>query len=238
VKNLIVANFQPHGRVSGGELRTMVEAQIENSLALGWRKPDLVLVTNERLDSGVTEIVIDLQAHCMPGSKMFALEYLLQQGVPADGEVWWAHDLDAWQNYWFDEPEVGEIGLTEYSLPKFNGGSIFLKRSAGDLIHAITSTIRNGSLIKEEPAIDLVLRTSENLPRVTILNSTYNVGCSAYEWRYERSTKPILVSHFHPTNRTGWKVHVVGKNRIGRSSVSPRLQELLVRHFYRGVLPG
>jgi hypothetical protein len=236
VKNLLVANFRPHGRVKETELRGMVEAQIENSLAVGWQASDIVVVTNLTFDAPVTLVRAPLNESCLTGSKMFALEHLFSLGMIREDEMWWAHDLDAWQNFWFDEPEIADIGLTEYSRPSFNGGSVFLRASSRDLIQAITDQIRQDKMMREEPAIDRVLRRPAHAKRVTVLNSTYNVGCSAYAVRYQRSNQPILVSHFHPRG-ISWRTHVWGWNSLNTPSVVPRLVAVLVRRFYRGADP-
>ena len=238
MKNLIVANFRANTKTSEKALRGLIDAQTENSLALGWPAKDLVIVTNLPIDQPITIIPGNLNDFCLKGSKVFALEQLFSLGLIKEEEVWWVHDLDAWQNHRFEPPVFADIGLTEYSTPKFNGGSIFLRASARDLIQQIVEVIRGNHEEYEEPAINSVLRMEVNAHRVTVLNSTYNVGCSAYGVRYERSEKPILVSHFNPAGKSGWRTHVLGDSRGLKSSVSPRLLELLVRRFQGGVLPA
>ena len=233
MKNLLVANFPPQGRTSERELAATVEAQIENSLALGWSPGDIVLVSNRDLHAGVTFFRAPLNDFCLTGSKMFAAEHLLALGLIADAELWWAHDLDAWQNYSFEAPQVNDIGAAEYSTPRFNGGSIFLRASSVDLVNAITSRIRQTAAEREEPSINAVLRAPEHRARVTTLNSTYNLGCSGYDVRFQRSHQPVLVSHFHPRVGSAWRTHVAGINPAGQPSVSPRLAELLARRFHR-----
>lgn len=237
MKNLIVINAQTNGKAKHHELQAMAEAQIENSLNLGWHPRDLILVTNLKFETSATIVRAGLHDGCLTGAKMFALEHLFAEGAIVAGEMWWAHDLDAWQNHPFDEPALRDIGLAEYSRPKFNGGSVFLRYSSQDLIKAVTDHIRSHLMMKEEPAINEVLRRPEHSSRVTVLNSTYNVGCSAYKVRYDRSEKPILVSHFHPTNRLAWLTHVHGQNEARQPSVSRRLAELLARRFNR-ILPS
>jgi hypothetical protein len=234
MKNIIVANLQPRGRVSEVEIRTLVEAQIENSAAVGWPTQDIVLVTNLAFDAPVTIVRILLNSWCLTGSKMFALEHLFRVGMVKEGDVLWTHDLDAWQNFWFDAPDIADIGVTEYSMPKLNGGSIFLRSIASDLIFAITDDIRRRKLKFEEPAINRILRIPSNASRVTVLNSTYNVGDNDYSVRYNRSQMPILVSHFHPDVEPSWRMHVCGENEVKKPSVSPRLMELLTRYYHSG----
>ena len=232
MKNLLVANYRAEGRVPEAELRRLVDAQVANSIEIGWAASDLVVVTNLALDLPVNVVRAPLNETCLKGSKMFALHYLLDRRLLTGSELWWAHDLDAWQNYWFDPPDVADIGLAEYSIRKFNGGSVFIRAAAHDLVAAIVARIAAANRLREEPAINAVLRSSDCKHRVTTLNSTYNVGCSGYAVRHRRSLKPILVSHFHPRDRRSWRTHVEGMNDLGEASVAPRLRELLVQHFY------
>jgi hypothetical protein len=90
---------------------------------------------------------------------------------------------------------------------------------------------------KEEPALNAVLKSPEYRDRTTVLDSTFNVGCSGFVERYRRAAKPVLVCHMHPTNRIAWDTHVNDRNDLGERAVSPRLLELLVRRFHKGVPP-
>jgi hypothetical protein len=237
VKNLMVANYRPHGRITEIDLRKLVIAQIENSLDVGWAASDIVVMANFELEVSVTLVRAPLNESCLTGSKMFGLRRLFEQGMIDGPDVWWTHDLDAWQNDWFDPPELADIGLAEYSTPKFNGGSVFLRSAARDLVSAIVSRIEERNEQREEPAINTILRSVKYKHRVTTVNSTYNVGCSGYAPRYLRSLKPVRVSHFHPTGGASWRTHVDGVNPVGIGSVSPRLLKFLVERFHGGVRP-
>jgi hypothetical protein len=237
VKNMMAVNCRPGGKISEEALRQLVNVQVENSLTLGWAPQDILIVTNMDLDVPVTVVRTPLNETCLTGSKMFALDILFALGLIRSDEVWWAHDLDAWQNHWFEPPHFLDIGLAEYSKPKFNGGSIFLRAEARDMVTAILEKITASKARQEEPAINTVLRSTSFKDRVTVLNSTYNVGCSAYAVRHGRSEKPILVSHFNPKGKTSWNTHIFGDRRLPETSVSPRLFTLLVRHFHNGVAP-
>lgn len=238
MKQLLVANWQPTGKVLLANLQRLLDAQIENSLALGWQPAQIILVTNfEYRQHGVVAQTFEgLNEHCLRGSKMFALHRLFETGQVAQDDIVWAHDLDAWQNHPFQPPAFQDIGLAEYSRPKFNGGSVFVRATARDLVARIVAEILANHADREEPTINRVLREASNLGRVTVLNSTYNLGCSGFPSRWSRSEKPILVSHFHPTNRLAWDTHVNDRNGLG-DSASPRLKELLIRHFHNNHAP-
>ena len=238
MKNLMVANWREGARVSRGELRALLDAQVENSLALGWTPRDLMIVANFPYEYlGVqSQGVEELNTHCLRGSKMFALDQLFKSGQIGTDDLIWAHDLDAWQNFWFAPPEFADIGIAEYSQPKFNGGSVFVRYAAQDVVAQIVSRIVEKREDREEPTINQVLRSLPHEERVTVLNSTYNLGCSGFRERFTRGSKPILVSHFHPTNKMAWDTHINNRNGMGETT-APRLVELLIRRFHRGIAP-
>jgi hypothetical protein len=177
----------------------------------------------------VETIVVDLNDNCLTGSKMFGLEWLYKNISHAD--VVWSHDLDAWNNCWFDAPDFKDVGATYYSQPKFNGGSMFWRRSSYDIIEAILKRIKKKEAEKEEPAINKILKSKKYKDRVTVVDNTFNVGCSGFVKRYERSMKPIRVCHFHPYNRIAWETHALDRNGLGETPITLRLERLIRKHY-------
>jgi hypothetical protein len=231
MKNVIVANFQPKNKLYAfTRLKTFIKAQIENSVELGWTTEDIILLTNFDYEfMGVKAKAVSLNHSCLTGSKMFAVYALFKDGSLKD-EIW-VHDLDAWQNVWFDCPEFKDVGICEYSRPTFNGGSVFYKPSARDITEAIVSVLRANREAREEPTIDKVLRACTYKHRVTVLNPTYNVGCSGFVERYLKSHKPIHVCHFHPHNRIAVETHLLDRNGLNVKSVGRRLERLIRKYF-------
>lgn len=230
MKNLIVANERPGSRCSRGDLERMLRAQLDNSLELGWAADDLWIVTNFPFEySGIPAMEAPLNSHCLTGSKMFALSWLFESGRVT--ETIWSHDLDCWQNVAFAEPEFADVGACHYSRPKFNGGSVFWRPAAHDIVAVVLEQLRVETARKEEPTLQQVLTDRRYRRRVTILNSTYNVGCSGFVERFQRAEKPVRACHFHPNNRLAWETHVLDRNGLDGSSVSPRLEQLLRRHY-------
>jgi len=160
---------------------------------------------------------------------MFGMKYLLEHDMIDD--VVWAHDLDAWQNVPFYCPEFADVGLSEYSRPKYNGGSVFWKKSSKDIIERIVEEIMSNDQNKEEPTLNRIVKLKEYENRVTTLNNTFNVGCSGYVVRWERSIKPIRVCHFHPSNKIAWETHALDRNGLDTKGISQRLETLL-RSYY------
>ncbi len=232
--NLLVANRLLTRGGARNDLERMLRAQIENSLEVGWQASETLLVTNFPFaHAGITATVLDLNRHCPRGSKMFAVEHLLRSGLNENAIVW-AHDLDCWQNVWFEPPDFLDVGACEYSRPTFNGGSVFWRPRALDIAAEVVRQINAERADREEPTINLVLRDELYRHRVTILDPTYNVGCSGFRERWERSDKPVRVCHFHPSNRLAWATHVLNRHSMPERSASMRLEQLL-RRWYPGL---
>lgn len=231
LKNAMVANHIPSSRYSRNSLETLLRAQIANSLELGWKPEDILLVTNFSFAfAGVEAAKIELDGHCPRGSKMFAVQHLLRERA-SDETVLWSHDLDCWQNVWFSAPQFADVGACEYSRPTFNGGSVFWRRAGLDIADEVVRRLRDDRASCEEPTMNAVFKHDRFRRRVTILNSTYNVGCSGFKERLFRSEKPVRASHFRPTNRLAWATHVLNRHSLEQRSASARLESLLRRWF-------
>lgn len=229
MKNVMIANLHKHSRFNIDDLIVNVKAQLDNSLELNWKPEDICLIGNFDFEyKDIKMMRCDLNNFCLTGSKLFGLQWLMQKSLDS---VYWTHDLDCWQNVEFECPEFKDVGISQYSTPRFNGGSVFWRDSGRDIVGTVIDAIIKEKSQKEEPILNKVLKDKKYMPRVTILNSTYNIGCSGFVKRYERATKPICVSHFHPTNRIAWDTHALDRNRLGQKSIADRL-ERLIRSFY------
>jgi hypothetical protein len=230
MKNLLVANKQKNKRYRRENIEILVNAQIENSIDLGWKPEDIILISNFDFEfKTVRAINVDLNEFCLTGSKLFALKWLLEN--KEINETIWAHDLDAWQNWKFGEPDFKDVGIAQYSNNKFNGGSVFWKPASKDIIDLIVSIIIKNNLNREEPTLNGVLKSKDYKDRVTIVDNTFNVGCSGFVKRYNRSSKPIRCLHFHPYNRIAWETHTLDRNKIGEIPISIRLERLLRKYY-------
>lgn len=229
MKNVMIANFHKRSRFKMDTLIVNLHAQLENSFELNWKPEDICLIGNFDFEyKNVKMMKCDLNNFCLTGSKLFGLQWLMKQNLDA---VYWAHDLDCWQGVEFECPEFKDVGISQYSSPRFNGGSVFWKNTGCDIVDHVIEVIVKERSRKEEPILNKILKSKEYEPRVTVLNSTYNIGCSGFVKRYERAIKPICVSHFHPTNRIAWDTHALDRNRLGQKSISDRLEKL-IRKFY------
>jgi len=231
MKNCLTANVvKGSARYKLDKIKILLAAQILNSLDVGWLPEDIILTTNFDYDLyGVKAHRIEFNPLCPTASKMYGVRYALRQC-----DCLWSHDLDAWQNVWFDCPEIKDVGAATYDNRKFNGGSIFWKKSATDLLDKIIDMLEAEEATYEENVLNRVFKDKKNKERVTKLNFTYNVGCSNYRQRWGDSDKTngqIRVAHFHPYNRIAWETHALDRCHLGVKGISDRLEALLRAHY-------
>jgi len=232
MKRLLVANVQKQGkRYTQDKIEILMKAQIENMIEIGWQTSDIILLSNFNFEfMNVKATLIPLNDFCFTGSKMFAIKWLFD--TEKINDVVWASDLDCWQNIWFNCPEFNtDVACATYSNPKFNGGNVFWKPGSIDIINEIVKRLSENQEAKEEPILNKVFKSKEFWNRITILNHTYNVGCSGFIPRYSRSDKPIHVCHFHPYNRIAWEMHALDREGLGEIAVTVRLERLLRRYY-------
>jgi len=230
MKNFLVANLSSKNTTKHKDIKLMLKAQIENSLELGWTTKNIILLTNFTFEyMGVKANKEDIYDKCLTGSKMFGIKWLFDNNLVND--VIWSHDLDAWQNTEFKAPDFKDVGITCYSTTKYNGGSIFWRKTAKDIVYKITEKIIKNTEEKEEPTLNKILKSNKYNHRVTNINNTFNVGCSGYIIRWQRSIKPICVCHFHPNNNTAWETHALDRNGLDEKGIDDRLEKLIKRYY-------
>jgi hypothetical protein len=233
MKRLMVANKQKNGksRYFHERMETLLKAQIDNMLELGWEKKNIILLTNFDFEfMGIKAEVIKLNDFCLSGSKMWSMSWLFDNKRVDD--VIFSSDLDCWQNCWFDPPIFdGDVGACCYSNPKFNGGSIFWKPESRDIVNKVVEVLIEKKAKSEEPTLNEIFKSEKYRDRISILNSTYNVGCSGFAPRYERSIKPVHVCHFHPNNNIAWEIHGLDREGLGEIAVTVRLERLLRKYY-------
>ena len=235
IKLLTANSREEHKRYTTKAMSILLKAQVENSIQLGWEVEDIYIISNFDFKfMGVKAIRAELNKHCWTGSKMFALHWLLEN-IEINNGIIWSADTDVWQNVAFDPPDFKDVGIITYSSPKYNGGSVFWKTSAKDIIDRIVEILKKGEE-KEEPTINKILN-KEFPERTTVFNTTYNVGCSGFFPRIYKAEKPVKVCHLNPQNRIAWETHRLDRNGLAEifpecaRSVSPRLEKLLHKYF-------
>ena len=203
-----------------------LRAQIDNSLDLGWRPNDLMVVTNFPFThNGVHGIP---HQDIFPGSayinKWTALRMLWCDGMQEDC---WFHDADAFQLIPFEFPqEVRTIGFIHY-MKGMQGGSVFFRRSGQCLLDLLIKRCMDRDVWNEEPVFWETMQEPEHRNELTVLNPTYNVGRTRWQRRYDDATKPIRVIHFKPHEK--WRYLPTGQS-VNSFLCPPRLQNILKNH--------
>jgi hypothetical protein len=143
----------------------LAKIQIDNSLDLGWKKEDILFVTNFPYKyNGIKSLVVGDENYCEvfpPSTKTTTILNLMKNGVIGKG-IYWAHDLDAYQLVKITESEVGmnnvDMALTDYGrMPRWTGGSVFFKKSAQDIYQHMRNIIYKHN-INEENALMSITR--------------------------------------------------------------------------------
>lgn len=226
----------------------LAKIQIDNSLDLGWKKEDILIVTDFPYSyNGVSSFVIkdgiyydfDKNANKVP-----VILHLLNQGEIQPGELYWCHDFDAFQNYFFDEAGLGltgfDLGLTHYSYkPEWQFGSLFFKDSAKDIFELLDHTIRtrpHSSRNNEKTLTWLIKHNAINPKRYKRMNVTYNIMKKYLQTIYAEAIKPLRVLHFRPSDKdrfmsnTALEIFMYSKNRLKIPLMSDRLIKIFKSH--------
>lgn len=225
MKNLLIyisptGSFDnPRSDLASNDAGPLAKVQIENSLQLGWKAEDILLVTNFPFKYGkikAHEITdVDFFDRKPQVSKINAIIKLIEDGVITERELYWFHDLDAFQLEKISEDEIAvgehELGVTEYGGLYFAGqkristGVLFFRASALPLLRSIKERAYK-LRIDEEEALGLLMKESTDVKnKVIILNHTYNFIGYSLASTYKKTLKPLKVVHFHP---------LVGKRRL------------------------
>jgi hypothetical protein len=248
MRNLLI-HTGPNKKFSE-EDEILARIQIDNSLELGWRPEDILLVTDFPYEyNGVRSIVVpdglyynfDLNAN-----KVIVTLYLLNQGIIQKGELYWCHDFDAYENHPLDENVLGltdfDIGLTHYTYkPEWQFASLFLKNTSKDIFELLEETVHlrtHASRNNEKNLTWLIKHNKIDSSRYKRLNVTYNFAKRYIETIYPLAIKPLRVLHFRPSDKDALMTHTAlemfmyGKNRLQ----IPLMTERLIRIFnYHGI---
>ena len=153
------------------ETKVTVKIQIDNSLDLGWKKEDIMFFANFPYEyRGIRATFVsddNFTPFFPPATKINVIVELFKKGVFKEKELYWFHDFDVFQNYWFSQQEMeleledADIGLCDKGrMPRWATGSVFFKFSAGDIFSMI-KLVSDKYQLNEEPALNAI--TSNNL---------------------------------------------------------------------------
>lgn len=254
MKNLLIyisptGSFDnPRPDLKSNDAGPLVKVQIENSLALGWKEEDILLYTNFDFKYGVVKanVLKDVEFfELIPqASKINAIIKLFEKGLINDNELYWFHDLDAFQLYPITESELelgkADMALTDYGFSRrWNTGSIFFKKSSKDIFYRIKEVMYSESVDEETALCMLTVDSISIRERVKRINNTYNFVPYGFNTGYKMAIKPIKVVHFHPLlgiPHTKIKSSVEffkGENDLHIPLITERLVKILRYHRIR-----
>ena len=173
------------------EHEELTKIQIDNSLDLGWKVEDIILVTNFDWGyRGVKSQVMGGELNTLDGNRSSKVPVILKLDLGND--LYWFHDHDAFQL----EP-FGSVtsGFTDHGWSKkWNAGSFFFTSKEKDLFQKIYDCMLERN-INEQDALTYLW---ENGTERNILNITYNLGIYHIENNLKTADGPLMVAHFHP----------------------------------------
>jgi hypothetical protein len=240
----------PRSDLVSNDADFLIKVQIDNSLALGWKKEDILLVTNfEYQYKGIEAIVfrdVEFFKREPQASKINAIIRLFERYLIRDLELYWFHDLDAFQLQPITEAEINlsnnEIALTAPSgiflmgENRISTGSIFFKSGSKDLFYRIREVMYRGSTNEENALSVLTMGDWATKQRVRRINNTYNFTGYDLLFGYKQAKKPLKVVHFH--HLAGIKQFGIenclrffmGENEINTSLITERLIKIFELH--------
>jgi len=183
------------------EHEELTKIQIDNSLELGWKVEDIVLVTDFEWEyRGVKALVLKGNFDALDGnrsSKIPVINRLFDMGKVRDGDTYWFHDHDAFQLEPMEQPKINELGITNHGWSgKWNAGSFFFNRSSVDTFQQIYSSMLDNATNEQDALTSLI--QNFQVTNYTLLNITYNLNIYHLEHNLKKAEKPLMVAHFHP----------------------------------------
>lgn len=218
MKNLLVyisptGSFDnPRPDLASNDAGPLVKVQIDNSLSLGWKKEDIILVTNFDFTYGGFKATVlkdvDFFERKPQASKINAILALFKKNLIEKDQLYWFHDIDAYQLQPILESDVNinedEIALTDYGGIKFGGvdrwstGTIFFKSNSQDIFNQVKNIMYLKNIDEEEALGLLTINDPDIRKRVIKINNSYNFIGYYFKTIYDSSIKPLKVAHFHP----------------------------------------
>jgi hypothetical protein len=212
-----------------------LKAQVDNSLECNWDPKDIIIATNFDFEyKGVKAHILDEvcdYSHFF--HKQYATLELMRKGVFEDANIWY-HDLDAFQLEPFTFPEFnGDWGTCVYPYGDGHScqcGVFYLKPTTEDMFEYLVTKMK--ARLYNTNDDELVIRNDIKLnpnyfDRVSVLDTSYNMGMTGFDDRYKNAVKPIKVVHFHPEDKKQWDYMAEGKNNLGVKILNDRLINIL-----------
>ena len=222
------------------EHKMAAKIQIDNSLSLGWKAEDILLVTNFDYEyNGVKSIVIGDENYCQfhwPATKIYTIVSLFKTGL-IEKDLYWYHDFDCFQFVSFKETDPGleqaDMGLTNYSrMPRLCSASMFFKETSWDIFDKVKSEV-DRTRKDEEMGIARLIHTDKSLKeRIKLLNITYAFHKFNLSSCIKIVDKPIRAAHFHLTPDK-YDFYVRGNNKLNMVLIPERLINIFHQHGFK-----
>jgi hypothetical protein len=203
MKNVMIYNIVDNKRRhANDELAKLFQAQIDNSLYYGWKPEDIILGTNFEFEyKGVKSYILtDICTFNIFNNKWYGMLELMRKGILDDD--FWFHDQDNWQVNQLEFPDfAGEVAACTYvKTPEWNTGSIFVKRSAINILEFIVDSMKMNPIEYQSDENWLAyLRTQADVSAyLSTVNSKYCVGYTFLNERINNTTGPITCLGFMP----------------------------------------
>ena len=251
MKNLFLYTSPDH--CLDKESEVLLKIQIDNSLAFGWKKEDILFVTNFDYEySGIRALVIGDFYYIgdKTSNKVPVINELFRLGLIQKGKLYWYHDLDAYENYKISQEELStdgiDLGLTNYGYKEaWNCGSLFFNSNAIDVFALWLKKLLEREKRSRADEKALKFLTDHGFidkKRYKVLGSTYNFQYLYLprHYYYDKTEKPLRVLHFHPSwtkeqdqrlfGETTLDVYMHGKGRLSFSLMSEGLIKIFNKH--------
>lgn len=225
------------------EHKNAVKIQIDNSLRLGWKREDILLVTNFDYEyNGVKSIVVGDENYCpitqnrlWTATKIYVIDYMFRSGMIED-DIYWYHDFDCFQLNPFtsvkEDMGTADLGLTNYGrMPRLCSASMFFNKNAGDIFAKIKEEVNRVKKDEETVIASLINANDDFKNRVKKLNTTYAFQKWNMWHSYCRSDKPIKAVHFHLTPDK-YDFFVRGNNRVSLKIIPEGLIEIFHKYNF------
>lgn len=208
------------------EIETQFKIQIENLLELGWKKEDIIIATNFDWEyMGIKSFVVDDDLYFKPDPrsiKCIAVARLFERNqIFEDNTLYWMHDVDHFQQLPVTEEEiVKEMGDCDFALCdygrriKYNCGSIFFRKSAGDIFIKMRDMVMEQRELhpetEEERALMILVTNNSNWAwrsSIGAENSFQDAGRTDTEEIKKRIKKLHITYNFADYNMTSlWRM--------------------------------
>lgn len=223
------------------EHQKLAKIQIDNSLSLGWKPENIILVTNFPYEyNGIKSVVIGDENYCKyhwSATKIYAIVSLFKAGL-IEKDLYWYHDFDCFQLNPFTEIETelekADMGITQYSrMLRLCSASMFFKETAWDIFIRLKDFIDKGRIDEELGIMRLINTDKGNLKeRVKKIDITYAFHKFNLLSCYKIAKKPIKAVHFHLTpDKAEFYIH--GKNKLNIPLIPERLIKIFAKYDFR-----